>query len=127
MERHGIGVRYDARTLKGRGIDRDPGVHVGPKAYALAEKRHDFKSNDLARKEQNGQQILFYSEFDEGSRVAHNQRIAEANRERALLEELQREPGMQGKDGRTLDKFAASGQEEKSLCGSRTEHLAPLI
>ena len=115
MEREGIEVRFDARTLKERGIDRDPGIHVGPKANALAAKGEIFKSRDLDRNEQQGQQRIPYSQFDEGSRVAHNQRISEANRERALLDELQREPGKHGKDARALNKVGDDRREHDAF------------
>ena len=51
MERAGIDIRYDPRTLKEQGIDRDPEIHIGPKAQALDEKGYDFESQDHVRGE----------------------------------------------------------------------------
>ena len=79
MERHGIDVRFDQRRLKEQGIDREPQIHVGPKAAAMAEKGKTFESEDRRR----GDHANVYSLFDTGSRAEHNQRIIEANRQRA--------------------------------------------
>ena len=100
MEREGLEVRFDARTLKDRGIDRDPGIHIGPKAAALAEKGYDFKSQDVTRREQMGEQTIPYSQLDQGSRIDHNQKIQEANRSRDA-----------GKDGQDPSKSPANHPE----------------
>jgi MobA/MobL family len=71
MEREGLDIRFDARTYKDRGIDKKSGIHIGPKAQALAEKGYGFKSHDKERGEQIGRQTIHYSEFDQGSRVQH--------------------------------------------------------
>jgi hypothetical protein len=76
MERAGIEVRYDARTLKEMGIDRDPQIHVGPKAQALNEKGHQFESQDKMR----GERSIPYTLFDHDSRAARNAEIIEFNR-----------------------------------------------
>ena len=116
MEREGIEVRFDARTLKERGIDRDPGIHVGPKANALAAKGEIFKSRDLDRNEQQGQQRIPYSQFDDGSRLEHNRRISEANRQKELLQELQQQAGEHARNGQTApDKAKDAGREEEAF------------
>ena len=68
MERSGIDVRYDARTLKEQGIDRDPQIRIGLKAQALDDKDHEFLSGDKMR----GERSIPYSLFDHGSRAEHN-------------------------------------------------------
>ncbi len=78
MERAGIDVRYDARTLKEQGIDRDPQIHIGPKAQALNEKGYEFGSHDRTR----GDRSIPYTLFDHESRADHNRHIAEANKNR---------------------------------------------
>ncbi len=76
MERAGIDIRYDPRTLKEQGIDREPQIHIGPKAQALDEKKYEFSSGDRIR----GDRSIPYSLFDHGSRAEHNDHIREANR-----------------------------------------------
>ena len=83
MERAGLDIRYDPRTLKEQGIDREAQIHIGPKAQALEEKGHAFKSQDRMRNDHS----LPYTLFDEGSRVAHNNRIIDANKERELAKD----------------------------------------
>ncbi len=76
MERAGIDVRYDARTLKEQGIERDPQIHIGPKAQALDEKGYRFDSQDYLR----GERSIPYTMLDQDSRAAHNSHIIEANK-----------------------------------------------
>lgn len=78
MERHGLDVRFDHRSLKEQGIDREPEIHVGPKAHSMAKKDRDFFSQDRRR----GNHANVYTLLDAGSRADHNQRIVERNRER---------------------------------------------
>ncbi len=78
MERAGIDVRYDARTLKEQGIDREPQIHIGPKAQALDEKGYRFNSHDYHR----GERSIPYTLYDHDSRAAHNSKIIEANKQK---------------------------------------------
>lgn len=78
MERAGIGIRYDPRTLKEQGIGRDPEIHIGPKAQTLNEKGHAFESQDHVR----GQRSIPYTMFDRDSRAGHNAHIKEANKQK---------------------------------------------
>ena len=82
MERAGLDIRYDARTLKEQGIDREPQIPIGPKAQALEEKSHNFDSHDQAR----GDRTIAYSLLDQMSRVQYNNQIIEANREKEAAE-----------------------------------------
>lgn len=75
MERAGLDIRYDPRTLKEQGIEREPEIHIGPKAQALDEKGYEFQSHDQIR----GERSIPYTLFDEASRALHNARIKEAN------------------------------------------------
>src|SRR5271166_2251724 len=92
MEREGIDVRFDPRTLKEQGIDREAQIHIGPKAQALDEKGYRFDSQDHLR----GERSIPYTILDQDSRAAHNSQIIEANklkeREQAAAA---REPGAQ--------------------------------
>lgn len=78
MERHGIDVRFDQRRLKDQGIDREPEIHVGPKANSMSEKDRTFFSQDRRR----GDHANPYTLLDTGSRAEHNERIKETNRQR---------------------------------------------
>jgi hypothetical protein len=78
MERAGIDVRYDPRTLKEQGIERDPQIHIGPKAQALDEKGYQFDSQDYLR----GERTIPYTMLDQHSRAAHNSHIIEANKQK---------------------------------------------
>ena len=78
MERAGLEVRYDPRTLKDQGIDRKPQIHVGPKAAALDEKQYGFGSEDRVR----GEKAIPYSLLDQDSRAGHNAQIVDLNRRR---------------------------------------------
>ncbi|MGO9475870.1 MAG: MobA/MobL family protein [Rhodomicrobium sp.] len=86
MERAGIDIRYDPRTLKEQGIDRDPQIHIGPKAQALDEKDYNFSSGDRVR----GERSIPYTLFDHGSRVEHNDHIREANRQKEQARDYER-------------------------------------
>ncbi len=92
MEREGIDVRYDARTLKEQGIDREAQIHIGLKAQALEEKGYRFDSQDRIR----GERSIPYTLFDQDSRAAHNAHIIEANKEKEREQAAAaREPGGQ--------------------------------
>src|SRR5262245_53569232 len=45
LERAGLEVHVDRRSLADQGIDREPQIHVGPGAQRLAEQDHEFSSN----------------------------------------------------------------------------------
>jgi hypothetical protein len=78
MERAGLDIRYDPRTLKQQGIDRTPQIHVGPKAEALNQKGYPFASRDYLR----GERAIPYTMYDQESRARHNAEIIDANRSR---------------------------------------------
>lgn len=80
MERAGLDIRYDPRTLKEQGIDREAQIHIGPKAQALEEKGYNFKSLDRIR----GERSLAYTLLDQTSRAGHNNRIITGNKEHEL-------------------------------------------
>ena len=78
LERAGHDIRIDHRTLEEQGIDREPQIHIGPKAQSIAAKGLEFESRDFQR----GNQTIPYSLLDNGNRADHNERIKEANRQR---------------------------------------------
>jgi hypothetical protein len=117
MERAGLDIRFDARTYKERGIDRESGIHIGPKAQALAEKGYTFESHDLQRGEQIGRQTIPYSEIDAGSRVDHNHRIGAANDERARAQAEARKStyAIPREDAEKRELREAQGRTRKDL------------
>ena len=91
MEREGIDVRFDPRTLKEQGIDREAQIHIGPKAQALDEKGYRFDSQDHLR----GERSIPYTILDQDSRAAHNSQIIEANKLKEREQTAAREQGAQ--------------------------------
>jgi hypothetical protein len=118
MEREGIDIRYDARSYKQRGIDKEPGIHIGPKANALAGKGHDFESQDLQRKDQQGLETIPYSQLDQGSRLDYNEKITEANRRKALEAE-HRQERQQGADSKRREQESSRRMTEGRAAGDR--------
>ena len=108
MERAGLDIRYDARTLKEQGIDREPQIPIGPKAQALEEKSHDFDSHDRSR----GDRTIAYSLLDQMSRVQYNNQIIEANREKEAAETAKT---YQSRDPLPLTPLSPLGQERHDL------------
>lgn len=77
LERAGHDLRIDRRSLEDQGIDREPGVHVGPKANEL--EREDKVPQSQVRQDENGREIR-WPEIDGGkSRATHNREIAARN------------------------------------------------
>ena len=81
LERAGRSERIDRRSLEAQGVERDPGIHIGPKANELAKKDAVPPSrvaNDNRFPE--GREVR-WPEIDQGkSRVEHNRSIAAKNR-----------------------------------------------
>jgi MobA/MobL family len=132
MERHGLDARFDQRTLKDQGIDREPQIHVGPKAMSMAEKNRDFESQDRKR----GDHANVYSLLDAGSRAEYNKRIIEDNRERAAQKANGHPPndnrplGREGLEKRRLrerqwtDRKAMYGEQKRDRAALREAHDA---
>ena len=122
MERHGHEARFDARTLKEQGIDREPQIHVGPQASAMAEKGKRFESQDRAR----GDHANVYTLLDVGSRSEHNERIKERNRDRAAgkIDKVATATGHEGVEKRAL-RERQSG-ERKALYAAQARDRAAL-
>tara|TARA_X000000368_G_scaffold57348_1_gene40634 strand:- start:11642 stop:12970 length:1329 start_codon:yes stop_codon:yes gene_type:complete len=77
LERAGHDTRIDRRSLEAQGIDREPGVHIGPKANEL--ERENKVPPSQVRHDENGREIR-WPEIDGGkSRVRHNQEIRTRN------------------------------------------------
>ena len=102
MERHGLEARFDHRSLKEQGIDRQAEIHVGPKAMSMAKKDRDFLSQDRSR----GDHANVYTLLDAGSRADYNKRIAEANQQREADK---------AKERVTSKSNAREGQEKRAL------------
>lgn len=46
LQRAGLELRVDSRSLDAQGIDREPQLHVGAGAKTLAEREHEFRSTE---------------------------------------------------------------------------------
>lgn len=92
LERAGRSERIDRRSLEAQGLERDPGIHVGPKANELAKK--DAVPPSRVANDNNGREIR-WPEIDEGrSRVEHNRSIGAKNRLRDVkLDRFKQEVG----------------------------------
>lgn len=118
LERAGHEARVDHRSLKEQGIDRQPGIHVGPGSQNAAGKGHDFESRDIQR----GARTIAYTVIDEGTRAEHAARIKAANespqlqpttphalaahRDQERLREGQREARVEQRQEQDLDRSA---------------------
>jgi len=109
MERHGLEARFDHRTLKEQGIDRQAQIHVGPRGQAMAEKGKQFDSQDRRR----GDHANVYTLLDAGSRAEHNQKIINDNRQRETTRQALPASAREGHEKKVLrDRQAA---ERKSV------------
>ncbi|MEJ0076833.1 MAG: MobA/MobL family protein [Alphaproteobacteria bacterium] len=93
LERAGREERVDKRSLADQGIAREPQIHVGAGAMALAEKNHEFRSaeKEISRLIDGAPSIVTvnYPVIDEGkTRFEENEERKARNRERE--EEQQR-------------------------------------
>jgi hypothetical protein len=79
LERAGLDVRIDHRSLQAQGIDRDPQIHIGPASQNAARKGHQFESKDRQR----GERTIPYTLLDRGSRGDRNAEIVDGNRDPA--------------------------------------------
>jgi len=89
LERAGLDVRVDRRSLEEQGIDREAQLHVGAGAMALAKKEYEFESNQkeitrLVWGEQNTVTVN-YPAIDQGkTRFDENEERKARNSEREL-------------------------------------------
>jgi hypothetical protein len=85
LERAGRSERIDRRSLEAQGIDREPTVHIGPKANALDKKQQVPPSkvandNRFPERFPDGREIR-WPEIDGGlSRAEHNRAVRTRNR-----------------------------------------------
>jgi hypothetical protein len=95
LERAGFEQRVDRRSLAAQGIDREPQLHVGAGAQALAAKQHEFQSAEkrttqLIKGVPTGM-IVNYPAIDEGkTRFEENEERKARNAAREAVLEPQR-------------------------------------
>jgi hypothetical protein len=87
LERAGFDARIDKRSLFDQGIDREPQLHVGAGAEKLAEKLHEFRSDQReVSRIINGERTVVtvnYPEIDQGrTRFEENEERKQRNLER---------------------------------------------
>jgi len=81
LERAGRSERIDRRSLEAQGIDREPTVHIGPKANALDKKQEVPPSKVANDNRFPGGREIRWPEIDGGkSRAEHNRAVRTRNR-----------------------------------------------
>jgi hypothetical protein len=81
LERHGHEARIDRRTLEAQGIDREPTIHIGPRAQHIEENVQ--RPTSKVRKDGRGREID-YPMIDAGrTRLERHAEIVDLNLERA--------------------------------------------
>lgn len=83
----GCDVRIDRRTLKAQGVEREPGIHVGPRAEAMAERGVRAESRQKTVRNppgaENRERVVDYPAIDSGrTRPERLAEIVDLNRER---------------------------------------------
>jgi MobA/MobL family len=78
LERAGLDVRVDHRSLKDQGIDREPQIHIGPASQYAERKGYPFQSRDR----QVADRTIPYSLLDQGTRAERNAAIVGEGRRR---------------------------------------------
>ena len=96
LERAGEAARIDRRSLADQGIDREPGIHIGPNVRAMEER--GLRPISIAQELDNGR-VVNWPEIDQGRTRADRQREIEAGN---LEREQERERGKAGDRGADL-------------------------
>lgn len=78
LERAGRSERIDRRSLEAQGIDREPTVHIGPKANAL-DKKQEVPPSKVAN-DNDGREIRWPEIDGNTSRADHNRAVRTRNR-----------------------------------------------
>ena len=77
FERYHINDHADHRSYKKQGIDKTPGIHLGPKANAVKRKGLTPESKDFTK----GKRRILYTGLDNGTRADHNEQLKQASQE----------------------------------------------
>ena len=102
LEKAGREERVDRRSLKDQGIDREPTVHIGPKAKGMDRKGHEPKHpapiahEPVGTAREKARKLQRMRDYRETTRIAYNARLqAQLSRkhvlETARLKEVQNE------------------------------------
>lgn len=118
LERAGLSVRIDPRSLKDQGIDREPQIHEGPQGKASRAKGHEPKSQTREK----GARIIPYPAIDQGTRSDYNASIkaANSNERRHDPEYLQKEALREDQRLQRAELYAAHRAERKALSEQHT-------
>ena len=123
LEKAGFNEKIDHRSLKAQGIDREPTVHVGPKANGMAKKGHKPKNvapvehepvGTDAEKAEKRQKMRSYREV---SRAAYNAQILarlgqKHAQEKSQLQQAQAQENAAQKDQLEQDELKAAQRLE---------------
>ena len=115
FERYGIEGHVDYRSYKDQGLDKVPGVHLGPKANALKRKGIKPTSKDFSKA---GRTIL-YTLTDNGTRADHNEQLKQASpdRKRAIHPDMKKLAEKQ-----SAEWWAMRGEQKRDRAALRSAH-----
>lgn len=127
LERAGHDVRIDRRTLEAQGIDREPTIHIGPRANHIEAEvsrpesyERPQRKRRLRNSRQDGCEIADYPTIDSGrTRQERNAEIIDLNLERAA-----RSPDMETRErARWLrDQIKQDNRLERELAREARQH-----
>ncbi|MGO9983759.1 MAG: MobA/MobL family protein [Rhodomicrobium sp.] len=122
LERAGLSVRLDPRSLKDQGIDREPQIHEGPQGKAARAKGYEPQSQTREK----GARVIPYPAIDQGTRSDYNARIkaANSNERRSDPEFLQKEALREEQKVKRAELYAGQRTERKALSEQHTAEWA---
>lgn len=125
LERAGHECRVDHRSLKEQGIDRQPGIHIGPGSQNAADKGHGFESRDIHI----GARTIPYTVIDDGTRAEHAARIKAANESPQLSPTTPRAIAAESdqvrlREGQRAARFAQRQEQDLDRAALRDAHKA---
>jgi hypothetical protein len=115
LEREGIEARVDRRSLAEQGIDREPGIHIGPNVLAMEAR--GLRPVSLPQEVENGR-VIDWPTIDQGRTRADRQREIEAGN---LEAEQEREKGKDKDKGRAHVMTATPEAEERAAAWAERE------
>jgi hypothetical protein len=125
LERAGCSERIDRRTLKEQGINREPTIHIGPAALAMAERGMKPESQEQEQHQpyrqgfpQDNTRPVDYPAIDQGrTRQERCAEIMDLNREREQRVEIERAKA--GEEAKRIDAQRAADLAEKAERAAR--------
>lgn len=126
----GLSVRIDRRTLKAQGIEREAGIHIGPKAKAMAERgaRAESKQKVVgnAPGSEQGDRVIDYPGIDQGrTRSERAAEIVDLNAERVRRAERAAEEVVRNQKLAVVAEQLERRLAERGVVDAENEAAAP--